>query len=44
MCPAATNVFHTSSLFGKWVNKADANPLVTSNTIGNMKYFYTVLH
>ena len=28
MFPAATYVFHTSSLFCKWVNKADVNPLV----------------
>ena len=28
MCPAPTNVLYTPSLFCKWVNKADVNPLV----------------
>ena len=28
MCPTATNVFRISSLFCKWVNKADPIPLV----------------
>ena len=33
MCPAATKVFHTSSLFCKWVNKTEFNPLVTGMTV-----------
>jgi len=45
MCPAATKVFHTSSLFCKWVNKADSHPLVIPTIkIGNRNEFYTVLH
>ena len=33
MCPAATNVFHISSLFCKWVNKADVNTLVIATRL-----------
>ena len=33
MCPAATNVFHKSSLFCKWVHKADVNPLVIATQL-----------
>jgi len=33
MCPTATNVFYTSSLFCKWVNKVDVNPLVMATRL-----------
>jgi len=33
ICPTTTNVFHTLSLFCKWVDKADVNPLVMATRL-----------